>query len=1237
MFSKFLKFISLTLILTLIFTSMPMDGFAALAEQAIEESKLITVVEELEQYRSEFTKTYLKSDGTLESVVSSAPIHFMDNGEWVEIDSTLESDKNEKGVEILKNKKGSFNVELPTEIQNDSEIAIEKGKNKISIKLLETKNSKAKKNKDKKEKAEKITKSQRKRMTAGELFEVDNNQTSTVEYSAVYSDTNIRYDVTPNEVKESIVLQKAPNKKAAYSYEISAKGLTAVLNKDNSIDFYEGVKSESATPVFSMPSPYMFDSKGEYSYDIATTLENKNGKYILTYKPSYEWLKDKNRAYPVTVDPTVVINSGVQAAYTYSAESYLNTYLGYEQQLKVGNSSWQSEKDSFYTYLKFTDLPLIPYEDYRIDSAYLMLTPGATGGTWDEMELGVYELTEDWKTHKTGTRDERITYNNSPEDVGYATATATVSRGGADNGVGVGFEIAHIVKNWCGIPDSNFGIKLAAHLDDSQNNANIVFYSTAATASGKAPYLSLTYSAKYDNSQDYILLGNTKEVIPFDSVDYISAVEDPTVLSTDGKNITALKKGTTKIYIKMLTYPDAPICECIVTVFDYSEFDFYDIDMLNYGETYKITQNPNTELHTNDIDKIEITSSNTIKTIGIGWVTIDVYYSDVLIKTLRYYVIESITITGKPANNTISVGDTYTSLGAVYAPTNVAHLAEWSSSDESIAEVYYDLKSGQVFLIGKSKGAVWISIKSTDYANPTSDSFLLNVDFAVTSFYIDYYPDNPLADDNVLYINESGVFQADIYPSPDVYYNEIEWYVKEGDKNCVRFKSIVENGIVKKDSIKIYATRPGKVEISAKIDNSIEAEISYSLEIRDPSSIITVPTNHIIRIGTEHTFNAEIIPEYAVGIWDSSNKSVGIIDSNGVFEALSNGETNISLSYEVGGTTYTNTVKICVSNVGITNVPGNRILFVDGIRVLEAMAFLNNATSSDIVWTTSDSNIATVSSSTGEIIGKKAGKVTITAKYKNDTSQKAWVTITVKKTKSYIFYLNTEKDNWKLNNQLYAKIIADTVYGANTVAKNNVEMFELKSSESFCANWNNMGNDCEIGYVLIDCHANPSFFSSMPNDNSIDADTIRAERDVTDLKQLYFEEKEMCGLISLGCNSGHLDYRETNLASALAQKVCGAPVLASDGTVIFWGFEQGETIGDADDWNKKFCSLADDTFLYYCIEEGGYKRTINQGWMIYSYISSTIRTVNVEETEKDTDGNITGLFLNDMLELLSHY
>ena len=273
---------------------------------------------------------------------------------------------------------------------------------------------------------------------------------------------------------------------------------------------------------------------------------------------------------------------------------------------------------------------------------------------------------------------------------------------------------------------------------------------------------------------------------------------------------------------------------------------------------------------------------------------------------------ESIVIVNKPENNSINVGETYESLGAKEMPTDVWADVEWSSSDESIAEIYYDYVKGRVVLIGKSKGSVWIGVESSDGASDASDGFWLNVEhIPVEKFWIDCHPEHTGLEDCVTYVGEIGFLQVDIYPKdPNVYYNEIEWYVSEGDSNSVRFEATAE-----KDSIRVYALKPGNIEISAIIDDSIVAEISYPLEIRIPSSIITVPTNRIVKNGTEYTFNADIRPEYAIGTWNSSNINVGTIDSNGVFKALSNGETEITLSYKVGRITYSHTEKICVSDI----------------------------------------------------------------------------------------------------------------------------------------------------------------------------------------------------------------------------------------------------------------------------------------------------------------------------------
>ena len=49
------------------------------------------------------------------------------------------------------------------------------------------------------------------------------------------------------------------------------------------------------------------------------------------------------------------------------------------------------------------------------------------------------------------------------------------------------------------------------------------------------------------------------------------------------------------------------------------------------------------------------------------------------------------------------------------------------------------------------------------------------------------------------------------------------------------------------------------------------------------------------------------------------------------------------------------------------------------------------------------------------------------------------------------------------------------------------------------------------------------------------------------------ENKNIDDLILPGCNAGHLDYKDSNVAAAFLQKINEGSVLASDGTVYNMG------------------------------------------------------------------------------------
>ena len=115
-------------------------------------------------------------------------------------------------------------------------------------------------------------------------------------------------------IKENIVLTKRPAKNIM-EFEINAPGLRAEVSEaDGSIGFFDKKTGEVVNII---NAPNMNDATGEaYSEDLAYSIKEKQDEvdvYILTLTINKEYLKDKNRKYPVVIDPTDVwtINSNV--------------------------------------------------------------------------------------------------------------------------------------------------------------------------------------------------------------------------------------------------------------------------------------------------------------------------------------------------------------------------------------------------------------------------------------------------------------------------------------------------------------------------------------------------------------------------------------------------------------------------------------------------------------------------------------------------------------------------------------------------------------------------------------------------------------------------------------------------------------------------------------------------------------------------------------------------------------
>ncbi len=155
----------------------------------------------------------------------------------------------------------------------------------------------------------------------------------------------------------------------------------------------------------------------------------------------------------------------------------------------------------------------------------------------------------------------------------------------------------------------------------------------------------------------------------------------------------------------------------------------------------------------------------------------------------------------------------------------------------------------------------------------------------------------------------------------------------------------------------------------------------YSTAVRG----VAINTNAAtMYLGDDMQFEAIITPSNATNtnvIWDSKDSSIVSIDENGLATANGIGTTTISVTSEEGG--YTNTCTVVVEPQPI-DVEGISIsaealtLAIPGTNTLVATIMPYDATDKTVKWSSSNTAVATVSSS-GKVTAVGLGTATITA------------------------------------------------------------------------------------------------------------------------------------------------------------------------------------------------------------------------------------------------------------------
>ena len=437
MLKKFLRCISTLLVLVLLVSMVPVQALGSLqagnigqiegtekietipagSSGSIEQAAIIA---EIPEGRSEYSKEFLLSNGLHMATVYAEPVHYEKDGKWEDIDNTLVA--NLDGT--YKNTAGPWEVSFPQSFGNSQSISVTKDGYTLSFGMPQRLTSGGNSGAvvmSADSTAEPFAASQAATVTAQkdsqtELLkqkaEAEHPETvldklsSRLTYENVHSDTNVIYDLTPNQVKESIVLEKQDAALRGFRYTLNVGRMIPVLEEDGMILFCNEDQSQI---VMVMPAPYLLDAAYEISNNVAVTLTGNNGVYTLTYVLPQQWLAAEERQWPVILDP--IVQASTITTNVRDASVAEHSTLGYTEGILW--AGYEVNRGATRTFIKYEVLPPLSSADVILN-AEITLTQKYNRSL--SLPVEVHKVEDTW-TSQGITWTNQPAYTSTIEDV----------------------------------------------------------------------------------------------------------------------------------------------------------------------------------------------------------------------------------------------------------------------------------------------------------------------------------------------------------------------------------------------------------------------------------------------------------------------------------------------------------------------------------------------------------------------------------------------------------------------------------------------------------------------------------------------------------------------------------------------------------------------------------------------------------------------------------------------------
>ena len=459
MCKKLLKLCSMLLVFVMVLNMLPLRSFAEDFRESLTTDAMIQedisanaqIVEENPEKRTEYSKEFKMSNGLYMAAVYPDPVHYLEDGQWKDIDNTLKLSTNG----TYTNTAGVWEVSFPQQLSGAKSVSITKDGYTLSFAMAGELRSSSEL-----VTASISTESSNEALTvagmqtsSAQLQVVDNTAReaamehpemlpdklrSRLSYSNVYQNTNVVYDLDSNKVKESIILQAYSSTLRGYRYTLNVGSLLPVLEDSGQITLYA---PDGETVVMVMPAPYLLDANYAYSGDIQVQLTGSGGTYTLTYLLPRQWLASEERAWPVVLDPVIEAETNVLNIEDRRI-SENTTWTHNHHRLEAG---YDDTNGITRSYLKFVELPARTSSDVVVGATLHLDQPTTRSDPDMSFCVEVHKVTETWDS-------QTITWANQPAFTD-TTEDYCIVRGTPNY---YGWVITDIVRSW--YADGNNGL-----------------------------------------------------------------------------------------------------------------------------------------------------------------------------------------------------------------------------------------------------------------------------------------------------------------------------------------------------------------------------------------------------------------------------------------------------------------------------------------------------------------------------------------------------------------------------------------------------------------------------------------------------------------------------------------------------------------------------------------------------------------------------------------------------------